>query len=307
MSAGWTYGAEFELADLDRRKPTLEGFGWDKRDVTMVNSNGIAVDPRGELYGWGGEINTPACKTVKALGECLRKVREHYPEARTNYRTNLHIHVRVPGLKDDLDALKQLLMFTSNEIRTLLPIVEPIPEPIAADYRNNEAYKGARKRYARRKVSHQTTLPMHRVSAMLNAKTVEEFFLAEFHLTDKRFAYIQPRAAVNIRQLQETDTIEFRHFPMTLNSEAFENAATYCKAFLLAALGLSGGSINSLYKVAGQLRMPQFDMYDHALEQRFLLTVRTNKDAAQNIATILKEDNVHAAIPPSYRRLYGQP
>jgi hypothetical protein len=53
---GWTYGAEHELGDWDQRKGLPYRHKMDVRDVTCMNSDGIAADPKGKLWPYGGEI-----------------------------------------------------------------------------------------------------------------------------------------------------------------------------------------------------------------------------------------------------------
>ena len=125
----WSWGCEHELADIPRDRPLPKGYGWDVKDITIVNSNGIANDPKGELYKFGGEINTPPTDTVGGQVECLSTIKELFPEAKVNYRSNLHVHIRVPGLKGDLEALKQVHRYVHEHMPKLLPIIEPLPKP----------------------------------------------------------------------------------------------------------------------------------------------------------------------------------
>ncbi len=57
FTKGWTYGAEHEWADWPYETELPKDYGRDVRDDTMINSNGVAVDPRGNYYSWGGEIS----------------------------------------------------------------------------------------------------------------------------------------------------------------------------------------------------------------------------------------------------------
>src|SRR5690349_493203 len=55
---GLTYGLELEYGDWDRRKSMVDGAKWNDADNTCVSSTGIANDPWGKLYCFGGEANT---------------------------------------------------------------------------------------------------------------------------------------------------------------------------------------------------------------------------------------------------------
>jgi len=298
---GWTYGAEHELADIDRRKPLPAGYKWDDRDVTIVNSNGIANDPKGRLYGYGGEINTPATNSISGQMGCLLQILEWDLSARVNYRSNLHLHIRVPGLKEDLRALKRLALYNAHWLPIVLPIIEPIPYPNGDDYGTELSWQGALRRYKRRKRSHQTVLTPQRTAKMIEAHTVEEFFRAEVPVDSKGnpMWHAQARAAVNIRQLRETETIEFRHFSGTLDINELSHCFDWCEHYLLCALcptwGLRPSALDpyQTFKphkpfqgvLAG---FPEFPPYDHALEIRYRATCHDGSLEQEQIARNIK-------------------
>ncbi|RKZ72461.1 MAG: hypothetical protein DRQ48_00185 [Gammaproteobacteria bacterium] len=292
---GWTYGAEHELGDWDRRDGVPLDFKLDERDVTMVNSNGIAVDPKARTYPFGGEFNTPPTTTIQGQAECLRQITYMHPRAVVNYRSNLHCHVRVPGLSENLGMLKTLARYNLKWLPEVLPLIEPIPKPTREAYPEREEFEGAHKRYLRRRKSHQTKLTPARVKIQLRAKTVKEFHdLGVPQSKDgKPLPFCQPRCAVNIRQLLETDTIEFRHFPGTLDGEELTVALEWCREYLRSAF--AGRSPVSLYKNwFAQARFPKFQPYVHWMEQRYLRTCYghdiTIKEINANVDSILRED-----------------
>jgi protein-tyrosine-phosphatase len=274
--ASWTYGVEHEFADWDTRNGVPEGFDWGG-DWTVVNSNGIAVDPPGQIYPYGGEVRTPPTSTPEAQGGLLREFLLLQPKASVNYRSNLHVHVRVPGLREDLDALKRLLSYNVRQLPSALDFVDPIPEPLRDSYVRDEDYRGAVTRFRRRQVSHHQ-LPLPRYSeAQLAATTVEEFFAAEVPRSraGKTLWHARPRSAVNLRQLLQTDTIEFRHFPGTLDPKEVIAAARWARAYLRAAL-MTGETVEDL---SGQpefldASFPRFCPYDHGMEMTYRATSR---------------------------------
>ncbi len=273
----WTYGAEHELGDwpLDRELP--EGFQQDKRDVTIVNSNGIAADPKGRTYRFGGEFNTPP--TEKPLGQvwALRTIKERYPEAVVNYRSNLHIHIRVPELQDDLKLLKKLTRFNQEYLRQVLPLVEPIPMPTHGDYPDPEEQEGAMKRSRRRHRSHHTVLTDTRLTIQLSADNLDDFFHWEVPWSKgeepKPLWHFQPRAAVNLRQMLETDTIEFRHFPGTLDDNELLHCVHWCRDYLLSAFN-DRNPVAMWHNQYSHLQFPKFPKYIHWMENRYQATVR---------------------------------
>lgn len=293
---GWTYGAEHELGDWDQRKGLPSGFKMDRRDITCMNTRtGIAADPSGKMYPYGGEINTPPTDTVEGQLDALAQICASHPEATINHRSNLHLHIRVPGLCDDLPALKRIARYNSLHLRELLARVEPIPQPSAVEYPNPEELAGAKRRAKRRRVSHQTVLTTKRTEGMLATTTTEEFFRKEVP-ADRQgnpLWHCQPRAAVNLRQLRETDTIEFRHFPGTLEPESLRQGFIWCQNYLTAALDDTPPAL----WVPNVVYFPLFPVYVHWRECNYRLTCHDGTVSRTDIlANIQKIEEEHAGI-----------
>jgi hypothetical protein len=283
----WTYGAEHELGDWDRRLPLPDGWNVDRRDVTIVNSNGIAADPKGVVYRYGGEFNTPPSNCIEQQLEHMRTIWRIWPNACVNYRSNLHIHIRVPGLRDDLATLKRIAQFNYEWLPRVLPIIEPIPLPTGT----GAELAGATRRYRRRLVSHQTVVKDVRLEKQLCATTLEEFLGAECPMTPSGVVqwHLAPRHAINLRQLRETDTLEFRHFPGTLSTSQLYRAFTWCRDYLACAL--DGGDPIKLWEAHYSFdQWPMFEPYVHWQEVRYRATchdgTNTKTDILKRIAQI---------------------
>lgn len=285
-----SYGAEHEWADhpLDRDPP--RGFGRDVRDVTIVNSNGIANDPKGKTYGFGGEFNTPPTTDIEGQIDCMERLKAVYPEATINYRSNLHLHVRIPGLKDDLKMLKQLQAHIHKYLpQVLADVVEPIPPPSREVYKTEEEWKGAKRRFQRRRVSHQTFLTDKRLGMQAQAETLDQFFNLEppQSAEGKPLFHLQPRVCVNLRQLLQTDTIEFRHFPGTMDQEELRTSFHWVKSYVEHAL--EGSDITELAREAGYWRFPQFLPYHHETEVGYRKTVHDGSLELYEIRSVVLE------------------
>lgn len=252
-----SFGAEHELADWDNLIPLPKGFGRSK-DHTIVNSNGVAAQPTPKDYRWGGELNTPPTGYLDEQSELLYIIKETYPNATINHRSNLHIHVRVPGLRDSLADLKHLQEYVHEELPKVIDLVEPIPEGVTPP---------ERKRERRRRVSHHTFLTGKRVKQQLNARSLSEFFEREVPRSKagKPMWHAQPRCCVNLRQLLQTDTVEFRHFPGTLDPKELRVCLEWCYTFLRYAL--KNQSIETLWDHFSVRKFPTFPEYnlDHEI------------------------------------------
>jgi len=274
--ASFTFGVELEYADVRFGNPLPAGCAWNTKDNTIVNSNGVANDPLGKLWPFGGEINTRPTGTPEEQARLVTEVITALdPKPVINYRDNLHVHVRVPGLADDLASCKRLLAYITGMAGEAFALVEPIPDPVRADYPDDEAYEGALKRCRRRHKSHQHMLPDSRVHEMMRATTTRGFFEGHAALgkDGKRAWFFSPRAGINLRQMWEaTGTIEFRHFPGTLSEEEMFSCVEWCRLFLDAALNAHKRPSEILAANRGRLRFPRFELYQHNLEKRYRLT-----------------------------------
>lgn len=280
---GWTFGIEHEFSDWDTTVPLPRGF---KRspDHTIVNSNGIAAQPNPKSYRYGGEINTPASSSGLMQVEFLEKLLKQYPNITVNHRSNLHVHVRVPGLRVSLQALKQVQRAIHHELPAVIDLIEPIPPGTTAP---------ERKRARRRKVSHHTFLTEQRLNKQLGARTLQDFFEWEVpqSKTGKPLWHAQPRVCVNLRQLLQTDTVEFRHFPGTLKSQELLVCMFWCAEFLQAAL--EGEPIKALWERSfSRAAFPKFPEFNLDLEVGYQATAMSNglsqEEVRQNIALILQ-------------------
>lgn len=290
----FTYGVELEFADVYRFNELPPGCDWNLKDITIVNSTGIANDPTGRLWEYGGEINTRPTNTISHQVFVIERViKELTPPPFINYRCNLHIHIGVPGLRNDIKALKSLLTYIRSNAREAFSIVEPIPKPIESDFESKDAFKGAMARYRRRLVSHQYMLYDKTVKKILSdeTKTPMEFWdnHANRSKDGKAFWYITPRAAINLRQIFETNTIEFRHFPGTLDPDEYYSCLFWCSEFIYAALNNHKIKPDRIFRDNRKdLIFPKFRRYIHQID---LLWRRTNlgKNTRQKVRSNIDE------------------
>lgn len=297
----WTYGVELEYGNCDRTiKDLPDGAKWNSLDNTCVSSTGIANDQQGKLYKFGGEINTRPTASVDEQVEHIARVnkflRDSGPTPIVNYRSNLHIHIRVPGLKDNLPALKKLLTYINTYQEQAFAIVERIPVPDRNSLPPLE-YTWAKKRYDRRLTSHQHKLPQKRVEAMMAATTPEEFWHEHAHKDAKgNPAWFQcPRAGINLRQLfEETNTIEFRHFPGTLKAGEMRSAINWCRDFLDLALNYDDVAPVTLLE-KNKYTFPEFEPYEFETEQVYQFT-NFDKNSRKDVAKLLEQLRQHIDI-----------
>lgn len=294
-----TYGAELELVDWPRREPLLKGMAIDEKERAGVNSNGVAVDGTGKLYHLGGEILTVPSADLSGPADQMDWIKNKWPEATCNFRTGLNIHVRLPGLRENLPRLKRLQKFIHCVMPKLLPVIDPLPIPTAVQFPRLSELNGARRDYERCKRNHHFLLPEWRVELQMKTHTPKEFFEAEaIHIgTGKVHWALAIRACVNLRQLLQTDTVEFRHFPGSASPEEILNATVWCKTFLDVAF--DGGDTKELLRSVGPYdgrAWPKFSPYVPWLDEGYYFTSKEYHPANQvviNIKEWLARNNNH--------------
>lgn len=288
----WTVGCEFELSDWNCLADSLPMGCSRSPDYTIVNSNGIAAQPNVEHYAYGGEVNTPPSREpieqCNILRSILARTKNTGPQATVNYRSNLHVHVRVPGLNNDLRLLKQVQRYIHDELPAIISLVEPLELPA----RPGAPEQAVKKRLRRMRVSHQTFLTPQRLKHQLAAKTVREFFEREVPMSKagRVMWHAQPRLCVGLRQLLQTDTVEFRHFPGTIDPTALHTAIDWCWHFMRAAIGLK--SLATVWQQFRGRQFPRFLPFDYQLETGYQATAAHNglsrKEIERNINLILQ-------------------
>lgn len=286
----WTIGNEWEFSDWDCSRP-LAGDFTRSPDYTIVNSNGIAAQPNTAVYGFGGEINTPPSSEIREQAHMLIGfVAARKPKI--NYRSNLHVHIRVPGLKDSLPHLKKLQEYIHTELPKVLTRIDKLP---------TASTPAELKRRKRNKVSHHTLLTSKRLEHQLAAKSIKEFFNREVphNKQGKPMWHAQARLAVNIRQLLQTNTIEFRHFFGTLDANKLACAINWCRHFLLSAF--NDTDILSTYQTlhtTGYCDLPVITPFDEQLEIKYQATAAHNglkQDQIKRNIQLILEDKFHGS------------
>ncbi|MCR4301828.1 MAG: hypothetical protein NUV51_09480 [Sulfuricaulis sp.] len=253
MEKGWSVGCELELSDVRRDTPLPGRSTWDRKDYTMVNSNGVANDPLGKTWPFGGEINVEPTGTIddqiNVIDAVLRACR---PAPAANYRSNLHFHVHVPGLADNVELVKRAMAYTPP-----FELIDPLPP-------NTD-----NTRWKRRRQSHHTVLN-EKQWARVNAATTPEELRRAHAPTDRKgrpqYQLVQ-RCGVNFLSLWDhpPQTVEFRHFCLELDLDKVRNALMWCVEYLETAL--NGGEM-----LIPRGPFPMQPLIDVQLEERYRLT-----------------------------------
>lgn len=262
MLKGWTIGCELELSDCQRDTPLPGRSTWDRHDYTIVNSNGVANDPLGKTWKFGGEVNCePTESIVDQVNIIMGVLDACTPFPTANYRSNLHIHIRVPGLADNAEKVKWAIEFAQKNGPVAFAFTDPLP-PEPADHES-------RVRWRRRKQSHHTLLSEKQMARITSAGTPEQIRMAHAPMSASgkpQYQLVQ-RCGVNFLSLWDhpPQTVEFRHFSLELNYALLYNAMEWCVQFLEAALGMRDA-------MTAQGPFPRQPLIDLELERKYQLT-----------------------------------
>lgn len=266
-----TFGAELEIADVDTRLTLPQGNVWDRKDSTICNSSGAANDPLKILNKYGSEVQTRPTENPDDLVREVLAIYTTLSRYSFNFTTNLHVHIRVPGLRDDLVALQRVVRYLACYAESMFRLIDPLEAPTNCG--NIEEYEGAIRRYRRRLVSHWWQPPSYVYEALLSASTIQQF--RDFHRLSRK-GVLKPsvftiRAGVNMLQLWETDTIEFRCFTMTDDSVKLYSAFYWPLLFMEQALGV-GKSPAEVLKHHQELCFQKVHPYCLGMDRIFQLT-----------------------------------
>lgn len=271
-----TYGIELEWTDwpfLEIEIPEHLGYV-DYKETAVNNQDGTAWDWTKTWNPTGGEI----CSTPSSSPEDLaKKVWDlaALVKPKLSHRSFTHIHVAIPGMKDDIEKLKWLVRYTLDNRDFIRYEAFPVPRPKRADYPDEEDFKWAKKFHRVATNWMHATVQKPRIEEMMSAETFDEFYNAHFstHPKDssRRLKHLAPRPYVNTRSLLKHGTFEFRHFWGTTSGEDVQQMAEYATKFLYHAL-FTGVPMEDWYpaeKQVNEWEWPEMPLFLPENEKRF--------------------------------------
>lgn len=234
----FTWGYEIEWGDIDRRLEIPAHLGkWEYAETDIVNIRDpykyVACDPLGLEPPFGGEINTRPTKTWQEQAYRIMQIYEFFIENGNQPSASCvnhgHLHVFVPGLKNDIDALKRLTKYIRRNQT----------ETIAACYK---FYDG----YGMKKLKNATTylkfdggreMPDYMCDNIINlANNFDDFIRLQCAGKDGVSMGRPFRYAINTYCMKHTGTIEFRCFRSSINRNEIESQFRFAEKFIDAAL-----------------------------------------------------------------------
>lgn len=237
------YGTELQLADVDTRIQLPEGNKWDIKEVDITNSNGIGNDPWKKLNIFGGQINVKATPTVQEqvqeIGKIFDVLRSN-GDLSINYSCFHHVHVRVPGLVDDIESIKKAWTYFYKYQKEIADLTfSTFEKPTKEMYPKPQDLKLALSAW-RFQTSFVFQLSKEKYEFAMKSKTPEEFYMSRFNrnkITGKPIYSLCRRLHVNFMQMWDySKTIEFRHFQPTLDLDEIRSVTYFCRQIVNAML-----------------------------------------------------------------------
>jgi len=252
-----TWGYEIEWGDINRNIKIPEELGsWEYAETDIININEpykyIACDPLGLEPKFGGEINTKPTKSWNQQITNIFKLHDIFLKEGNKPTAGCvnhgHLHVHIPGLKDNIECLKKLIKYIKQYQKLIVDVCYQY-----YDYPNIKKHKG--KMYL--KYDGGRLMPDYMCDNIINLATDFDSFI-KLHCAGKDgISMGRPfRYAINTYCLKHTNTIEFRCFRSTIKKEEIIDQFKFVEKFLECAF-FTNQPIHEIFQ-ANDYKFPKF-------------------------------------------------
>jgi hypothetical protein len=260
----FTYGYEIEWGDIDRQMIIPSELGaWEYCETDIINLRdpyrGLGSDPKGLNPPVGGEINTKPTKTWQEQVDNIMKLHDMFVDHGTPPTAGCvnhgHLHIHVPGLTEDIGALKRLSLYLrDNQHMTIDRCYQ------YRVYPNMDLTKTA-KTY----LKHDGGRIMP-IWLGTNLSTVPTDFTDWLRVhccgKDAKTQSRPFRYGIHTYALKNSNTIEFRCFRSTTDRRELEDCFKFATEWIDAALN-DGPDVQEIF-LANDYKFPPFE-YDHEM------------------------------------------
>lgn len=243
----FTYGYEIEWGDISRKLEIPAHLGaWEYAETDIVNIHGEhawkATDPLGLEPPVGGEINTKPTKTwpeqVDRIMELHQLFVDNGDQPSASCVNHGHLHIYVPGLKNDIAGLKRLIAYIKENQADIIDA--------CYGFYNHPEMKSQKNATTYLKFDGGRPMPDYMCDNIINLATDFDSFI-KLHAAGKDGVSMgRPfRYAVNTYCMKHTGTIEFRCFRSTVVREEIESQFRFVEKVIDAALN-NGPSVREI-------------------------------------------------------------
>jgi len=245
---------DFTWGDIPRNENIPEHLGkWEYAETDIVNLikpyRGLACDPLGIDPPVGGEINTKPTKTWEEQVDRIMEIKKLFKHPTASCVNHGHLHVYVPGLKDDIESLKKIIKYIKeNQHQTIDACYQYRVHPDMSLSKTAKTYL---------KWDGGRPMPDYMCDNIVNkANNFDDFI--RLHAAGKDGVSMgRPfRHAINTYCMKHTGTIEFRCFRSSTDSREIFDSFRFVAEFMKAALN-DGPPVNEILR-KGQFVFPTF-------------------------------------------------
>lgn len=256
----FTWGYEIEWGDVPRNTVIPNHLGkWEYAETDIVNLiepyRGLACDPLGLEPPVGGEINTKPTATWQEQVDRIIEIRDMFEHPTASCVNHGHLHVYVPGLKDDIHALKRLTRYIRDNQHMVIDR--------CYQFRLHPDMSMAKTAKTYLKWDGGRPMPDYMCNNILNlANNFEDYI--RLHAAGKDGVSMgRPfRYAINTYCMKHTGTVEFRCFRSSTDRKEIEDSFRFAEKFIDAALN-DGPEVEDIF-FDNNFTFPKFE-YDHEM------------------------------------------
>lgn len=254
----FTWGFEVEWGDINRNLVIPNHLGeWEYAETDILNLRepykNIACDPQGVEPPVGGEINTRPTSTWQKQVQIIQELKEFFIENDCEptacCTAHGHVHVRVPGLTEDIESLKKLVSYIKrNQAMVVDRCGMYVDTPDIKKAKGSKMYM---------KYDGGRLMPDYMCENIINLATDFEHFI-KLHAAGKDgISMGRPfRYAINTYCLKHTGTIEFRCFRASTDTNKIADQFRFVEMFIDAALN-DGPDVEDIF-MENDFRFPEY-------------------------------------------------
>lgn len=268
-----SFGAELEWSDIDRsidipkelgswEGPKIAGYNLGS-EIDIVNTKGewrgVATDPLCLDCPVGGEIHVNPSWTIESQLLRIMRIIDLFPQIGVACPNHGHIHVGIEGIRQDLQAIKNLFEYTQNNQFDVLRACSGYGER-EHDNVVESCELGKIEHWVQEYllIGDAKSIRTDLFTEVAKAKSLAEVWKAIEEVEAINWDWVtgkitaahgSHRTAVNLYSLLRGETVEFRVFRASLNPVEIYSSLVFCQRYIEEALkGKDGKPVAEILK-----------------------------------------------------------
>lgn len=252
-----SFGAELEWSDIDRsidipkelgawEGPKIAGYNLGS-EIDIVNTKGewrgVATDPLCLNCPVGGEIHVNPSWTIESQLIRIMRIMDLFPQVGVACPNHGHIHVGIQGIRQDLQALKNLFEYTQNNQFDVLRACSGYSEEEHGRVFESDEIEPWVRDYLL--IGDAKSIHTDLFTEVAKAKSLADVWKAVEKVEAINWDWVSGkicpacgshRTAVNLYSLLRGETVEFRVFRASLNPVEIYSSLVFCQRYIEEAL-----------------------------------------------------------------------